>query len=259
MKFLLISLVTLFLFNGCADKSSVKPIEKTVTSTEVNSDEFDDFEDEEFEVEEKSDPFSGYNRSMTTFNDKFYIYVFNPVSRGYRWAIPKEGRKSIGKFFHNLFYPIRLVNNVLQGKMKNSAEETGRFVINTTIGILGFFAPAKSYFGLEPHNEDFGQTLGFYGVGGGYHIVLPFLGPSNMRDMFSLYPDSFASPNYYQANRPYNFAMSIEQTYMSVVLEKVNYGSLHIGEYEDLKKDSIDLYPFLRDIYEQYREKLIKE
>ena len=271
MKLIVSSLLFIFviLFSGCTSKNATQNITqnniKQETKTDVVSedideeDEFlDEFEDE-MQIEEKSDPFSGYNRFMTTFNDGLYEYALAPIARGYKFVVHKEIRSSVGKFFHNILYPIRLVNNLLQGKIKNSGEETGRFLINTTIGIFGLFDPAKSYFGLEPHNEDFGQTLGFYGVGSGPHIVLPFFGPSNLRDTFSLYPDSMADPIDYHDKRGYNLTNSYGESLVLKAYEKVNYVSLHEGEYEKLKKDAVDLYPFLRDVYEQYRDQQIKE
>jgi len=272
MKYLFYIALVLFTigFTGCSTKTQVVKndtvlVDKTKSNIEDNS--IDDLEDdeflEEFEeeliIEQKSDPFSGYNRVMTHFNDGLFEYVLAPVARGYKKVVHKEVRSSVGKFFHNILYPIRLVNNLLQGKIKNSTEETGRFVINTTIGVLGLFDPAKSYFNLEAHNEDFGQTLGFYGVGAGPHIVLPFLGPSNLRDALSLYPDSLVDPVDYNDERSYNLTNNYGESLFLKAYSKVNYVSLHDGEYEKLKKDAVDLYPFLRDVYEQYREKQIKE
>ncbi len=265
----IILFIAIILFSGCSSKNinqDNSKIENTKEHTEEatsqessEEDEFLDEFEEEMQIEEKSDPLSGYNRVMTNFNDGMYEYVLAPVASGYKKVVHKEIRSSVGKFFHNILYPIRLVNNLLQGKMKNSGEETGRFVINTTVGLLGLFDPAKSYFGLEAHNEDFGQTLGYYGVGSGPHIVLPFLGPSNLRDTFSLYPDSLVSPIDYQKERSYNLTNSYGESLWLKAYDKVNYVSLHEGEYEKLKKDAVDLYPFLRDVYEQYRDKQIKE
>ena len=236
--------------------NSYEPIDKSSFNDE---DEFLDSFGEELEIEKRSDPLSGYNRVMTNFNDGVFEYVLAPVARGYRTVVHKEIRTSVGNFFHNILYPIRLINNLLQGKVKNSADETGRFLINSTIGIFGLFDPAKSYFELEAHNEDFGQTLGFYGVGAGPHIVLPFFGPSNLRDTFSMYPDSLLNPIVYNDDRGYNLTSSYGESLLLQAYERVNYVSLHDGEYEKLKKDAVDLYPYLRDVYEQYREKQIKE
>ncbi len=249
---------SILIFSGCSNKNiqQTKPIE---TTTQFEDDKFLDEFTDEMKVEEKSDPLNGYNRLMTSFNDGLYEYVLAPVAKGYSKVVGKEIRVSINNFFHNIFYPIRLVNNVLQGKFKNASEETGRFIINSTIGILGLFDPAKSEFGLEPHNEDFGQTLGYWGVGAGPHIVLPFFGPSNLRDTISLYPDSYTNPADYFEDRGYNYTHNYGEALVLKAYEKVNYVSLHEGEYEKLKKDAIDLYPYLRDVYEQYRQKQIEE
>ncbi len=241
------------------------------TDEEFDGEEFDDGFEEEFESAEEEifDPLSGYNSVMTEFNDGFYIYVIDPVARGYEWVMPDLAQRGVKNFFHNLLFPIRFVNNALQLKPINAGEELFRFVLNSTVGIFGLWDPAKEWFGLEAHEEDFGQTLGYYGVGGGFHIVLPFLGPSNLRDMFSLYPDMQLDPVYYFDNRPYNFPkmegeylgmsrQSLQQTNL-LMLKTVNQESLRIGQYENLKKDAIELYPFLRDVYEQNRAKLIEE
>ena len=250
---------------------SVQMLSETETDEDLEDEEFDDgFEDEFGNAEEEIfDPLSGYNSVMTEFNDGFYVYVLDPVARGYRWIMPDPARSGVKNFFHNLLFPIRFVNNALQLKPINAGEEMFRFIINSTVGIFGIWDPAKEWFGLEAHEEDFGQTLGYYGVGGGFHIVLPFLGPSNLRDMFSLYPDMQMDPVYYAENRPYNFPkkegedlglsrQTIQQTNL-LMLKTVNRESLRVGQYENLKKDAIELYPFLRDVYEQNRAKLIEE
>ncbi len=250
---------TTLLFTGCSTKTEIiKANQETAINEDTEIDEFaDEFEDEE--IEEKSDPLRAYNVVMTNFNDKMYINVLDPIADGYRYIVPKVVRKSVGNFFTNLMYPVRFVNNLLQGKVVNATSETGRFIINSTIGIFGLFDPAKAYFDLKPYNEDFGQTLGYWGVGSGYHIVLPFFGPSNMRDMFSMYPNSLLSPIDYHDDRVYNVAQNYDRSLGLVVYDKLNKASFKVGEYEDFTKDAVDLYPFLRDVYEQYRDKQIKE
>lgn len=213
----------------------------------------DEFEDEFGEVLESQvfDPLSGYNRVMTNVNDKIYFWALKPVARGYRYLVPEGVRRGIVRFFNNLLFPVRFINNVLQLKLGNAAIEIARFGLNTTVGILGFRDPAKEMLNLEPHPEDFGQTLGYYGAGSGFHIVLPLLGPSNLRDIIGLVPDYLADP------------ISLVETDLDQLgigtVDKVNYTSLHIGEYESIKKDAVDLYPFLRDAYEQNRNMKIKE
>ena len=251
--------------------SEAVPEAEIAADTDEEEEGFDDEFEDEFGDAEKEvfDPLSGYNGVMTEFNDGFYVYFVDPVARGYRWVLPDGARRGVNRFFHNLFFPIRFVNNVLQLKVKNAGEEFLRFVLNSTIGIFGIWDPAKEWFDLEAHEEDFGQTLGFYGVGGGFHVVLPFLGPSNVRDMFSLYPDMQMDPVYYVENRPYNlpqndgeylgYSRKTLQSAQLTVLKTINRESLRIGQYANLKKDAIELYPFLRDVYEQNRAKLIKE
>jgi len=251
-----ILLIISILFTGCSNKSSVST--PTVAVNEDIADETDEFLDE-FEEEEDSDPFSKYNIAMTSFNDGFYTHIFDPIARGYNYIMPQKARVSVKNFFHNITYPIRLINNILQGKFANATEETSRFIVNSTVGILGLFDPAKKYFDLEAHNEDFGQTLGYWGIGSGYHIVLPFFGPSNMRDMISMYPDSLANPVVYYDERGYNLTNNGKESLYANMYKKLNDGSFELEKYKDLKKDSVSLYPFLKDIYEQHRKKLIEE
>ncbi len=269
---LIFSLFILFISSGCSQSQVNQDKTATVvTSTENDAlekgeeelagqddedfDEMDEFEEEfgDATKQEVFDPLEGYNRAMTTFNDRLYFWVLKPIAQCYRWIVPECVRRGIDRFFTNLMYPVRLVNNVLQFKMKNAGEETLRFVTNTTIGVLGFWDPAKEWFDLDAHEEDFGQTLGYYGVGAGPHIVLPFLGPSNLRDTIALYPDT----KYLDPKNIY--LETTEQQVGVVVFEKVNNASLRIGEYESIKKDALDLYPFLRDGYEQIRIKEIEE
>ena len=268
ISFLSVKWQPVFAQENTPESSNVVPAKE---STSDDEGEFDDEFEEEFAASEQEifDPLSGYNRVMTGFNDGFYFYVLDPVARGYSWVLPETARRGVKNFFHNILFPLRFVNNALQLKVKNAGEEFLRFSINSTIGILGFWDPAKEWFDLEAHEEDFGQTLGYYGVGSGFHVVLPFLGPSNLRDMFSLYPDMQMDPVNYVENRPYNFPKQegeyrgvSKQTLQEVdlaLLKTINRESLRIGQYANLKKDAIELYPFLRDVYEQNRAKLIKE
>ena len=219
--------------------------------------------DEEFEDEfgEKSesevfDPLSGYNKFMTKVNDKFYLWILKPTASGYRKVVPEEVRVPIRRFFDNLLFPIRFVNNVLQFKFKGAGVELARFGLNTTLGVGGFADPAQKWFSLNAYPEDFGQTLGFYGVGSGFHFVLPILGPSNFRDTIGLGADFFLDPICYLGSC---YAGYWEAATGVRSFSIVNYTSLHLGEYESFKRDSIDFYIFLRDAYEQRRKKLIEE
>lgn len=238
----------------------------TVQLLIAESDDFaDDFESEfetEFAESEEIngfDPLRGYNRMMTGFNDMLYMNVYFPVARGYEAIIPEEGRLAVGRVFDNLRFPVRFANNLLQLQFKDSAEELARFTVNSTLGIAGLFDPADTWLGLKPHREDFGQTLGYYGVGGGFHVVLPFLGPSNLRDSLSLSADWYLDPKVYWKGRGENLFCSYADAIGSQALYYVNRGSFDYKLYESIRKDAVDLYPFLKNAYEQSREKAIEE
>jgi len=216
-------------------------------------DEFDEFDEFDGETGSKpvADPLSGYNRWMTGVNDKLYFWVLKPAATGYAKVTPAVARRSVGRFFKNLGYPLRFVNNLLQLKIRRAGVETARFVVNTTVGVAGFADPARWWMDLEAYPEDFGQTLGHYGVGGGWHLVLPVMGPSNLRDAVSKVPDRFLNPVAYVDPSEVSIAIS--------AYDRINYTSLHLGEYERLKQDAVDWYIFLRNAYEQNRKKKIQE
>jgi phospholipid-binding lipoprotein MlaA len=198
-----------------------------------------------------ADPLEPLNRALFVFNDKAYFWVMKPVAQGYAFVVPETARLSVRYFFRNITMPIRFVNNLLQGKIRNSGVELLRFLINTTMGIGGLFDPAKNDFHIEPRDEDLGQTLGTYGLGHGFYLVLPLLGPSSLRDGVGITGDFFLDPvHYVDDDKVVNGAM---------VLRAGNEVSLRIGEYEDLTKSSIDPYVAVRDAYSQYRDKKVKE
>ncbi len=229
---------------------------------EFMDDEFaSEFEDEfDDEVESDVDPLSFYNRRMTVFNHSLFTYVVFPAANAYDYVVPDLVIKSVDNFFENLKYPVRVANNLFQLKFVNSIEETGRFVLNSTLGIAGLFDPAEAWFDMKEHKEDFGQTLGHYGVGGGFHVVLPFFGPSNLRDASALLVDWQIDPFFYQEGRSYN--VLTDSFWESIGLASFEYFNKHSGNieaYEALTKDAIDLYPLFKNIYEQKREQEIAQ
>jgi phospholipid-binding lipoprotein MlaA len=254
----LLLLCMVLLSSGCSAKADSSLVSKSAEKKDVNKYEEDSFDDEFGDQERVSDPLEGYNRALTSFNDKVYVSVFNPISKAYSLALPKTIRVGVSNLFSNIKTPLSAVNNILQLKIKNGVSEISRFTINSTLGIFGLMDIAKDNFGIEAKEEDFGQTLGYYGVGSGFHIVLPFYGPSNVRDIISLSCDSYVSPlsaNGYSYQIPDKWSESMA----IAVTSRVNKNSLHLGEYESLKKDSLDFYIFLRDAYEQSRNNQIKE
>ncbi|MBW2597833.1 MAG: VacJ family lipoprotein [Deltaproteobacteria bacterium] len=219
---------------------------------EDKSDE--DFFEDEFEEDkvQVADPLSPWNRAMFHFNDKLYFWAVKPLARGYKAIAPDFIRTGVKNFFRNITTPIRLVNCMLQAKGKAAAIEFSRFFVNTTIGVLGFGSPADKYPKLAPpDSEDLGQTLGNYGLGNGFYLVWPILGPSTLRDSIGRAGDFFLDPVSY-----------VEPTEASVgirAFDTVNNTSFHIGDYEALKKSAIDPYTALRNIYLQVRENKIKK
>lgn len=228
----------------------------------TDGDSFDAF-DEEFgdavTAEEVNDPLEGYNRWMTHFNNTLFDYVLDPIFTGYDFILPEPVRVSVNNVFNNLYYPVSLVNNLLQLKFDHALSETGRFIVNSTFGFAGMFDPAWEGLGVEPHVEDFGQTLGYYGVGGGFPIVLPFFGPTNLRDLSGDLLDFYVNPIYYVEVREYNIAENTYQGWGLVTYKKFNKFSLYEEEYKQLRKEAVDFYPMVRDAYEQNRDKLISE
>ena len=229
----------------------------------INNNDLENEFDSEFSIkkEEIFDPLSGYNRYMTTFNDKVFLNILNPISKGYAYITPEPIRIGINNFFENIMFPVRFSNNLLQLKFQNSSEELERFVINSLWGLGGVLDSATNELHIKSHKEDFGQTLGFYGVGEGFPIVLPFLGPSNLRDTMGIVPDSYVSVLSTTGSSDLNYKIpnNLLQEVGIKTFDTINSTSLTLGEYESIRKDALDLYPFLRDIYSQARKKQIEE
>jgi len=233
----------------------------------IANDDFEDAFDNEFEqdlaMESNKqtvfDPLSSYNRFMTNVNDKLMINVVEPISSGYRFVAPHPLRESIYNFFENINYPVSLANNLLQLKFYHSWNESLRFFTNSTLGLFGFFDVADSWFEIKAHKEDFGQTLGHYGVGSGFPIVIPFFGQQNFRDFLGGFADNSVNPTYHLTLEINDDMVSLGTYLMIRGYKDINEYSLSDISYEELTKGSIDLYPFIRDAYEQNRNKLIEE
>jgi phospholipid-binding lipoprotein MlaA len=198
------------------------------------------------------DPLEPINRGIFWFNDKLYFYVLKPLARGFRY-VPEPWRVSLKNFFNNLRAPVTIINATLQGKFADAGNELTRFATNTTLGIGGLFDPSKEHFGIKPKDEDTGQTLGYYGVGPGPYLVLPFLGPSNLRDGIGWFADSRMHLAYYIWGKDkdnYDYLAAI-------AIRAINNLSLDKDTYEGIKQDALDPYLFVRDAYAQYRQNQI--
>jgi phospholipid-binding lipoprotein MlaA len=152
-------------------------------------------------AENAEDPYEDFNRSMYAFNDGLDRSIVEPVAKGYRAITNEPIRGGVNNFLDNLGEPVTFANEVLQGKIGNAAGTVGRFVVNTTVGIAGIFNPAEAI-GIKRTDEDFGQTLGVWGVPAGPYLVLPFIGPSSPRDGFGTLADFFVDPvNYVEFDK----------------------------------------------------------
>jgi phospholipid-binding lipoprotein MlaA len=194
------------------------------------------------------DPFERVNRGVYRFNDVVDRAVVKPVAKGYNVVVPAPGRMLINNFFSNLDDVTVTFNDLLQFKFKQALADSARFVVNTSIGFFGLVDVATAV-GLEKHNEDFGQTLGHWGLRTGPYLMLPVLGPSTIRDSVGLYADSRAG-----ALRRVSEVATRNQLYSAELLS-VRAGLL--GKEKALDDDMIDRYAFIRDAYLQYRNNLV--
>jgi len=242
---------------GCATSTQKAPSMQAASFTDdsvegFGNDEFDLLEEEYAgQMVEVSDPLEPFNRIMFNVNDTLYFWIVKPGSEIYAGVVPELARIGIYNFFSNLTTPARLVNCLLQGKGEGADTELRRFAINTTCGILGFGDPALDEYGLEPVQEDLGQTLAVYGFGDGFYLVLPLLGPSNARDSVGRIGDWFLNP--------VSYVEPTEAAYAITAMRYTNSSSLRTGEYETFKSMTVEPYIAMREAYIQYRTKQIQE
>ena len=189
------------------------------------------------------DPLEPINRVMFTINDFGDKYVLRPAAKGYEWLLPVPIRTGINNFFDNLNYTVDIVNALLQGKFKQAASDTGRLALNTTLGFGGFLDPATDA-GLPRHNEDFGQTLGVWGVPEGPYLMVPLFGPRTLRSGVGTLGDLWVTPQLRL------FSSSV-QTKVNI-LYFVHQRSTLLGIDKELDR-AFDRYSFIRDSYLQNR------
>ncbi|NQD91094.1 VacJ family lipoprotein [Pseudomonas sp. CrR25] len=190
----------------------------------------------------EEDPWEGVNRAIFRFNDTLDTYALKPLAQGYQAVTPEFLEDGIHNVFGNLGDVGNLANNLLQGKFHDAGVDTGRVIFNTTFGVLGFFDVAKRM-GLQKNDEDFGQTLGVWGLGSGPYVVLPLLGPSTVRDAAGKVPDAFLEPYPYMDHVPTrNLTRGVD-----VVDTRASLLSAE-------KLISGDKYIFIRNAYLQNRE-----
>lgn len=201
---------------------------------------------------EEYDPWESFNEKMFRFNYNFDKYVLKPVAKGYNFIVPDEVQRMIDRGFLNITFVPRFVNSLLQAKWAGAGRELARFLLNSTVGIGGLWDMAKQEWGIEPSREDFGQTLGVWGVGPGPFLVLPFLPPMTVRDGIGIGVDSAMDPlGYIVGFIPTRLIMK--------VVNIINDRSLNLEAFEGVEETTVDLYTAVRNAYLQRRERQIKE
>lgn len=201
------------------------------------------------EYEQTNDPFEPTNRAIFEFNQALDRALIKPAAQGYRAAIPEWGRNRIDDFLDNMNAPVIFLNDVLQGEFGRAVETVGRFVMNSTFGVLGIMDVAE-HAGIKPHSEDFGQTLAVWGVPEGPYVMLPLLGPTNPRDGIGMGVDSVADPIGWYAPT----WADITRTVVSGIGTREEY----LDVLDEVERSSLDYYASIRSMYRQNRVKQIK-
>lgn len=197
---------------------------------------------------DKRDPWESFNRSVYSFNDGFDRHIGRPVAQAYKDYTPNTVQTGVTNFFNNLNDIVVFVNDLLQFKFQQAAQDFSRFAFNSTVGLLGLI-DVSTPMGLPKHDEDFGQTLATWGVGNGPYLVLPFLGPSSVRDATGLVADWEVSP-----------VSSIDDTttrWSLIILYAIETRASLLEATKLMEKAGIEPYVFMRNAYFQHRENLI--
>lgn len=207
----------------------------------------DDFEEQSTVT--INDPLEAFNRGVFSFNDGFYDKVGRPLAKTYSKVMPDRVERGISNVFRNLKFPSRFAGNVLQGRFRDAGKETGKFALDTTVGLGGIFRPSDDYEGLQTYGEDVGQAFGSWGMGHGFYLVLPFMGPTSLRDFVGDYADDAFEP----IKKPWSQIDDDGTRTALRVVEIVNRTPALMELYDSMKRSSIDPYSSVRDAYAQQR------
>jgi phospholipid-binding lipoprotein MlaA len=203
------------------------------------------------------DCFESLNRATFSFNQGLDKVVFKPIAKGYR-KLPSSVRSGTSNVLINLSSLVTIPNNILQGKFKTAGVNTGRFVVNTTLGILGMFDVAEKIGFSKYEREDYGQTLGVWGIGAGCYVVLPVLGPSTVRDTAGSFINILGGDPYYNASTHGNNEFLNDSLYMKTkVASGIDFRAKNLDSIDNLEKNSMDFYASVRSLYLQDRQKKI--
>lgn len=190
------------------------------------------------------DPWESYNRKIHAFNEGFDKAIFRPVARGYDYVMPDAPQRGVRNFFRNLNYPVTLLNSLLQGKIERAFTATGRFLMNSSIGLLGFFDVATKA-GIPYYEEDFGQTLAVWGWKDSRYLEMPFIGPYTLRDL--------AGRSFYGYVHPISYAIREHDNYWPLVGDLISLRAELLPLQADIDA-AADPYVLIRDVYLQRRE-----
>ena len=197
------------------------------------------------QAQEESDPWEGFNRSIFAFNEWLDRNVLIPVAKGWDFVAPEPVQTGIDNIFQNSGMSVVLANDILQLKPMNALEDVARVLVNTTVGIAGIFDVATKI-GIPENDEDFGQTLGYWGVPKGPYLVLPIFGPSNPRDTLGLIVDT--------GSQPWTYFVEIYISVPVSVFEFVNLRAIYLEDVEERREAALDYYDFQRNAYIQSRD-----
>lgn len=214
-----------------------------------DDDEFDLYEDY-YGGDQIRDPWEPMNRGIYRFNEAFDTVLMRPIAKTYVFVVPEFGRQRVTNVVTNLSEPVNMLNGFLQGSPERGFTSMWRFIINSTLGVAGLFDFAGYNFGLTLKDEDFGQTMGVYGVRSGPYLVLPFLGPSSIRDAFGRIVDWFSNP--------FNYVDSDEFVYGRVAVTMVDARARNLELLDEIQRTSVDPYATIRSAYAQRRAALIR-
>tara|TARA_B100000787_G_scaffold121972_1_gene91746 strand:- start:688 stop:1470 length:783 start_codon:yes stop_codon:yes gene_type:complete len=204
------------------------------------------------------DCFEPLNRATFSLNQGLDKVIFKPIAKAYR-VLPSSVRTGTNNALTNISSLITVPNNILQGDFKTAGVNTGRFVVNTTVGILGIFNVAEKIGFSKYEKEDYGQTLGVWGVGAGCYLVLPVLGPSTVRDTTGSFMNALGGDPYYNISAHGNNEYLTRSDYMlTKFLTGVNFRAKNLETLENLEKNSLDFYASVRSLYLQDRQRKIK-
>jgi len=204
------------------------------------------------------DCFEGVNRATFSLNQGLDKAIFKPVARGYR-KLPSPIRSGTNNVLENISSLLTIPNNILQGEFKKAGINTGRFAVNTTVGILGVFDVATKMNFPEYEREDYGQTFGAWGIGAGCYVVLPVLGPSTVRDTFGSFVNVLGGDPYYNMSVHGNNQYLDQDLYMaSKTMSGINFRAKNLETIDNLEKNSMDFYASVRSLYLQDRQQKIR-